>query len=47
MPRVLKIHKPFFVDPLGHFFQYGNAAGVVFYEVIIGGEYTGEFVLGG
>lgn len=45
MAEEAEVDEPFAVEGLGHLFQDGDAAGVVFYEVIVGGEYGRDFLL--
>ena len=46
MPGKAKVDEPFAVEGLGHFFEDGDAAGVVFDEVVVGGENGRDFALG-
>ena len=46
MSRELKFNKPLSVDYLRHLLKDLDAAGVVFYEFVVGSEDRGDFVLG-
>jgi len=39
--------QPLAVDFFRHLFQHGNAAGVVFDQIVVGGEDGGDFALDG
>jgi len=47
MPREAQVHKPLAVKLFGHFFQNGDAAGIVFDQVVVGGKDGGYFALDG
>ena len=45
MAGVAEVDEPFAVEALGHFFEDGDAAGVVFDQVVVGGEGVGDSAL--